>query len=631
MFFVNFENLKEKKFKNLFSLDLFEVFFKSSNLGLFKDYLFLKFKKSMYLIYGLKLLINFFYSFVVQIICLNFYLVTAFYFNYSVFMTYLLVLSKNYFTFYVLPTIGSLIFFYQFVTYLKTLVNDQIQALENKISSEFGDFYISKSYKNFYEGQNLSSKALDLKLLSSESKSLIDLLTEPFPFTAFILSSFFILRILFYFNSLYSLVISVNSMLELLEIFKMTRYLLYFYGFIYSFVFSIKTFVYNNYSESIETNHSQVETEYYAQISDSIIKGRLTSSLNLLSFIRLKIRNLYNIFSQCNQKLGVLTNLDVLIESCLFYLKSPLFINLIYPVLFTIKLVFKLGRGSYIPFVFLPLFLNILNSSMFLLEQYATKRVSAGIVCNILELNRGSFYLEPKASAVKGGVDLQVKNLSFSITSGTKTIPILKNISFKISKGEKVAIIGGSGAGKSVLSYLCSGYPIIDPSIKLSEGNLRDNILYIAQDSQFYRDSLLNNIVCGQNYELASLYDLRDFYYLDVDFNRSLTNNAFELSGGQKQRVALMRAHFLHQFQKQNILIFDESISALDEFLKNDLIKKILNHYSEQTVLFVLHDLNNLKYFDKVLLLREGCLEKYGPTQQVLQSSQYQSFLHEKI
>ncbi len=223
---------------------------------------------------------------------------------------------------------------------------------------------------------------------------------------------------------------------------------------------------------------------------------------------------------------------------------------------------------------------------------------------------------------------LKINNLSFSYEK-----PLFSNLSQSFKKGERSAIVGHSGVGKTTLLKLISGELKTDPkTILLSEEDLsqyplgqRPLSIMFQEDSLFDHLNVIENII----FPLNTKYNKQKFLGLDqkneaIELLRKVGLEGFskrrihELSGGQRQRVALARTLIL----KPKILLLDEPFSALDEKIKfelNALVSLLVEEY-KTICIQITHDLKEaLSYSQKILFLGQECSYSFSPFE--LQSS----------
>ena len=200
----------------------------------------------------------------------------------------------------------------------------------------------------------------------------------------------------------------------------------------------------------------------------------------------------------------------------------------------------------------------------------------------------------------------------------------LKNISLEIKSGDAIGIIGGSGAGKSTLVDLILG--LIEPcdgkityngvSFGLVLRQWMDRVAYLPQQVFLIDDSLRRNISIGCNDidENGVIIALKKAKLLDFverlpdGVETKVGERGVKLSGGQRQRVALARA-FYHN---RDVLVMDESTSALDSDTEYEIVKEIQKHKGERTIIAIAHRLSTLKYCDHIFELQNGAVVNIG-------------------
>ena len=196
----------------------------------------------------------------------------------------------------------------------------------------------------------------------------------------------------------------------------------------------------------------------------------------------------------------------------------------------------------------------------------------------------------------------------------------LKKLNFKIKLGEKVAILGKTGSGKStVISLLCGllddykGKIFVD-GLDIKKINFQEwikNISYVPQEIFLSNDTIYDNIKFLKNdtevdknelYRAADLATVTEFAeQKENKFNTVVGDNGKNLSGGQKQRVGLARG-FL---KKTKILILDEATNQLDKKTEEKIYSNIKKNFPNITLIVITHDHNLLDFFDKVINLDE--------------------------
>ena len=210
--------------------------------------------------------------------------------------------------------------------------------------------------------------------------------------------------------------------------------------------------------------------------------------------------------------------------------------------------------------------------------------------------------------------------------------PILKNISFYIGAGQKVAVVGASGGGKSTLVKLlfrfydvCGGKILID-GVNISEvtqQSLRQAIGIVPQDTVLFNDTIFENIRYGrpaaskqQINDAIDLAHLRGFIDSLPDGDCTLVGErGLKLSGGEKQRVAIARTIL----KNPAILVFDEATSSLDSYSEQQITNAINGIAKTTTSLVIAHRLSTIVDADTILVMKAGEIVEQGNHHQLLQ------------
>ncbi|MDO5615322.1 MAG: ABC transporter ATP-binding protein [Cruoricaptor ignavus] len=214
---------------------------------------------------------------------------------------------------------------------------------------------------------------------------------------------------------------------------------------------------------------------------------------------------------------------------------------------------------------------------------------------------------------IKG--DIEFRNVSY--TYPNTGIKALDNISFKVKSGESLAIMGKTGSGKTTIALLLAR--LIDPTEgaifvdgkNLKEHNLenyRKYIGYIPQESYLFSDTIGNNIGFAVNeptkeqiVEYAKKADVhKNIIEFKEQYDTVVGERGVMLSGGQKQRICIARA----LIKQPEILIFDDSLSALDTETEENILKNIDSDLKNCTSIIITHRESSAKRADNILVLR---------------------------
>ena len=216
--------------------------------------------------------------------------------------------------------------------------------------------------------------------------------------------------------------------------------------------------------------------------------------------------------------------------------------------------------------------------------------------------------------------NIKFKNVNFFYKNRTKKNLI--DINLDISRNDIVGIVGPSGSGKSTLVNLLLG--LLIPSsgsieadnvgINSSIINWRSCIGYVPQSIFLLNESLKNNIAFGvpdENISTSKLMECIRQSQLETFFSdlpngllTKLGERGTKISGGELQRIGIARALYFDP----NILIFDESTSALDHETEQKLLDEIYNFKNNKTIIFITHRNSTLKYCNKIYKINEGSL-----------------------
>ena len=207
---------------------------------------------------------------------------------------------------------------------------------------------------------------------------------------------------------------------------------------------------------------------------------------------------------------------------------------------------------------------------------------------------------------------------------------VLENINFKINKGETIGIVGKTGSGKTTLiKQLLRLYPVEKGSLLLDnqgiekyyDYSVREKMGYAPQEYQLFSKTIKDNILfyrenLEDNLEQALiLSDIKkDIENFKDGINTLVGENGISLSGGQKQRLGIARAILANP----DILILDDSLSAVDANTEKTIIENIKNHRQGKTNIIVSHRISAVRHADKILVLENGEVLSEGSHEELL-------------
>ncbi len=221
-----------------------------------------------------------------------------------------------------------------------------------------------------------------------------------------------------------------------------------------------------------------------------------------------------------------------------------------------------------------------------------------------------------------------LKDVSFGYDPGEL---VLRNLNIEIARGSTVAIVGGSGAGKTTVVDLIPRFhdpvegAVLWDGIDVREftvASLRNRIAVVSQDTFIFHDTVTNNIAYGlknvplsQVVEAADRANAREFIEeMPNKFNTILGDRGVRISGGQRQRLAIARA----LLRDPEVLILDEATSALDS-ISEKLVQQSLERLMDgRTVIAIAHRLSTLENADWVVVMEDGVVVEQGQYKELL-------------
>lgn len=232
------------------------------------------------------------------------------------------------------------------------------------------------------------------------------------------------------------------------------------------------------------------------------------------------------------------------------------------------------------------------------------------------------------------GEKIEFKDLSFAYPDDPAK-PVLKNINLTINKGEFIGFIGHTGSGKSsIFDLLLRFYNLGEDMIyldgndimKIKIKNVRNTIGYVDQENFLFSDSIINNVSFSEKENIdinkvyestksANVYD--SVLKFDNGFDTVLGERGVTISGGQKERLAISRA----LYQNPNILILDDSLSAVDAKTEKDIIHMIKEVRKDKITILSSNRISSIKNASKIVVLNSGEIEAIGTHEELLESS----------
>ncbi|HCP41772.1 MAG TPA: antibiotic ABC transporter ATP-binding protein, partial [Cryomorphaceae bacterium] len=248
----------------------------------------------------------------------------------------------------------------------------------------------------------------------------------------------------------------------------------------------------------------------------------------------------------------------------------------------------------------------------------------------VLKLLDGNNEIEPNGfyqiEDLQG--EISFENVHFSYNPDE---PILKDVSFKVNKGETVAIVGATGAGKStIISALMGFYPYTDGSITIDGielkdidvHTLREQLALVLQDVFLFSDTVRANIVLGDErisddvlLQAAEAIGISEFIKeLPDGLDYNVQERGGVLSAGQRQLLAFLRAYVANP----KVLILDEATSSIDSHTEELIQRALIVLTKNRTSVIIAHRLSTIRHADRIIVLDKGKVIEMGNHTQLL-------------
>jgi len=364
-------------------------------------------------------------------------------------------------------------------------------------------------------------------------------------------------------------------------------------------------------------NTIQEETDKYNTLLRDFIGGiHIYKAYNMKKTFDTKIENACEEVAKQSFIVSKVRNMDYGIKSLAFNLPS---------MIAYIAGGVLISRGELTVgelFIFTNVFFRVIGSFDRLSASWATIVESAGISQHLFKLLDAQEERQTGKNFSKDDFSLEFRNISFEYNEGIK---VLENVSFSIFKGEKVAIVGASGSGKTTIHKLISGHydhyngEILINSKELCEWeleSLRANLSPVTQEVSLFDDTLRNNILHGRleadendvmdAAKKAYAYDF--IQSMEEKMDTVIGEGGSKLSGGQRQRVAIARTIL----KDAPVLLLDEPTSALDTKSEHYIQQAIEEMGKDKTVIIIAHRLSTIVNADKIIVLDGGGVAEIG-------------------
>ena len=302
----------------------------------------------------------------------------------------------------------------------------------------------------------------------------------------------------------------------------------------------------------------------------------------------------------------------------------------------------RITLGDFVSFnAYLMMFIRPMITFGFIVNTFQQGAASMARIRRILDVKpeiADGGTVRQDVQTIHGEVEF--RNLNFAYPHEE---PVLKNINLKIPRGSTVAIVGGTGSGKTTLVNLIprirqaergmvfiDGVDIQDIPLQL----LRSNIGFVEQEPFLFSDLLQNNIAYGvsdaNEVEIKEVAHTADLLEQIEEFPEGLDTFLGErgvtISGGQKQRTALARAIMI----KPKILILDDAFASVDTNTEDTILTRLNAIMENRTTLLISHRISTVKAADLIIVLEDGEIVERGTHDELLAHNGIYASIHEK-
>ena len=309
-------------------------------------------------------------------------------------------------------------------------------------------------------------------------------------------------------------------------------------------------------------------------------------------------------------------------------------------------IVFLASSGRYVGEISVGVFMSFITAMMMLFAPIkqltlVNAKIQAGVaagqsVFEVLdsdsERDTGTQQLQSKQ------IEVAFESVDFSYDNGK---PVLTDLDFTVAAGETIALVGGSGSGKSTIANLIPRlYDVTNGRIAINAvdireytlTSLREHISYVGQEVTLFNDTVLANIAYGQmqGADEAAIKDAcraahaHEFIEkLSEGYQTIVGENGVMLSGGQRQRIAIARAIL----KDAPLLVLDEATSALDTESERKVQQGLAELMQNRSTIVIAHRLSTIENADRIIVMDAGKIVEIGSHHELLEGNGYYAYL----
>lgn len=300
--------------------------------------------------------------------------------------------------------------------------------------------------------------------------------------------------------------------------------------------------------------------------------------------------------------------------------------------------------GQIIAFInYMTQILTSLMMISFVFNMFVRARASAERIGEVFAEKNSMTTTKDYKKTSCGKSKIKFSNVSFSYTTNFE--PVIKNLSFSCMAGEKIGIIGATGSGKtSVVNLIPRFYDVNSGAVavdgidvrNIEPNKLREKIAVVPQKSVLFTGTVKDNIKWGKEEAdmkeiklAASIAQAHEFISsFPESYDTIIGQGGVNFSGGQKQRICIARA----LIKKPEILILDDSTSALDSATELRIMNGLKEHFKNLTYIIIAQRINSVMEADKIIVLDKGEMVAIGKHEELLKKcSIYQEIFYSQV
>ena len=305
-------------------------------------------------------------------------------------------------------------------------------------------------------------------------------------------------------------------------------------------------------------------------------------------------------------------------------------------ILYAVLAYLALNRGMKVGTITIAVsyYASLKSGTMTLVEDYFSIQNRLTIIGRLQKLLERPVEKDmPQAKDIQfSSFEIKFRNVTFGYQGKE---PILNNLSFCLKSGEKLALVGESGCGKSTIAYLILGFyqpnsgEILLNGKPISEytlDSIRKNVGVVQQEVWLFEGTVRENLLFGKpdatDEELVRACEAAGAYgfvsEMEKGFETELGKHERELSGGQKQRLGIARTYL----KKPSLMLFDEATSALDAQTEEIVHRNMGNMLEKHSALVIAHRLSAVKMFVRFIVLKNGKVVETGTPEEMEKNSE---------